>query len=384
MIYLDHNATSPMRPEAAEACRHVLDGIHGNPSSVHGPGRSARAVLDSVRREIAGYVGLHDSQVIFTSGGTESNATALNGILSRYDSGTLLVSQIEHPSVLEMAHLHSKQGVVVETIPVDGSGVIQPEKVEEMLQQANAPRAVSVMHANNETGVLQPIAAITGVCRKMGVPLHVDAVQSLGKLDPERERDAFAADLVSISAHKIGGPKGVGALLVDKALSLEPLIAGGGQERNRRSGTENLIGVAGFGAALRQSAVTGDQERLQMQNQRDWLQSELESALPDLLVFGSDVERLPNTLALALPGILGETLVMRMDLEGFAVGSGSACSSGKQKGSHVLQAMGVAAEISSGLLRISVGWNTTRQEVEQFRDRFIRIVTEIRAMSPIF
>lgn len=340
--YLDHNATSPLRPEAKAAMLAAME-QGGNASSVHGEGRAARKLLDDAREQVARAVGVIPPMVVFTSGGSEANNMALKGAAV----DRLLVSAVEHPSALEAA---KASGRPVETIPVDGSGVIDLAALEKMLK---GPKAlVSVMLANNETGVVQPIAEVVRLTQAEGALVHADAVQGLGKVPVNA--GLLGVDMMTLSAHKAGGPVGAGALVIRDGLAVEPLVHGGGQELRRRAGTENLVALAGFGAVA------------QMQMHVRALRDRLEEALDGAVIFGRGVARLPNTTCFAFPGMNAETLLMGFDLDGIAVSSGSACSSGKVAKSHVLAAMGVAPEISQAAIRVSLGWNTTDNHIDHF------------------
>jgi len=339
--YLDHNATAPLRPEAKQAMLAALD-AGGNASSVHAEGRAARKLLDDARDQVARAVGVIAPMVVFTSGGSEANNLALKGATVE----RLIVSAIDHPAVLEAAKASGKP---VEVIPVDGNGVVDLAALEALLK---GPRAlVSVMLANNETGVIQPVAEIARMAQ--GHLVHTDAVQALGKVPVNF--GLLGVDMMTLSAHKLGGPVGAGALIVRDGLALEPLIHGGGQELRRRAGTENIPAIAGFGAVA----------QMKLQNCKA-LRDRLEAALEGAVIFGREVERLPNTTCFAYPGMNAETLLMGFDLEGIAVSSGSACSSGKVAKSHVLSAMGAAPEISKAAIRVSLGWDTTENHIDHF------------------
>jgi cysteine desulfurase len=355
--YLDHNATSPLKPAAKLA---ILDALAraGNASSVHAEGRIARALIDDAREAVAGAVGAAPQMLLFTSGGSEANNLALKGI----GVERLLVSAIEHPSILETARASGK---AVEVIPVDGNGIVDLESLERML--AVGPKAlVSVMLANNETGVIQPMREVVKVARRRGALVHSDSVQAFGKIPVNF--GVLGVDLMSLSAHKLGGPVGVGALLVRDGIGLEPLIHGGGQELRRRAGTENVPAISGFAAAVADNPL----------NVRD-LRDRLESELEDAVIVGSMVDRLPNTTCVAWPGVDAETLLMAFDLDGFAISSGSACSSGKVAKSHVLSAMRLSADIVAGAIRVSLGWNTTQEDVDRFIAAAKIIITRLRA-----
>lgn len=359
-VYLDWNATTPLRREAREAMAAALD-VCGNPSSVHAEGRKARRLIEDARLALAEAVGALPRNVVFTSGGTEANALALAPGLRR-GSGVpvqrLLVSAIEHASVLAGGRFHAEE---IRTIGVNRSGLIDLERLRAALQDG-PPALVSVMLANNETGAVQPVSAVSTIVHAAGGLLHVDAIQGFGKIPMDIK--AIGADLVTLSGHKVGGPKGVGAIaLADGVAGLEPLLRGGGQERGRRAGTEDVAGIAGFGAAAKAAmgALEGDGGHLEQ------LRNRLESGLrqtPGMMVFSDDVPRLPNTTLFAVPGLKAETAVIGFDLEGIAVSSGSACSSGKVQPSHVLQAMGFGRELAEAAVRLSLGWSTTSDDVE--------------------
>jgi cysteine desulfurase len=337
--YLDHNATSPLRPMALDAMVEALQ-TGGNPSSVHRPGRAARARVDKARKQVASLVGALPGEVIFTSGGTEANNMALRGA----GRARVLVSAIEHDSVL-------KAVPGAELIPVDGNGVVDLAALERLLP--GAPALVSVMQANNETGVIQPIGEIVRLARAAGALVHCDAVQAAGKIRVDLH--GLGVDYLSLSAHKLGGPTGVGALVARAAAPLAPDRVGGGQEAWRRAGTENVAGIAGFGAAAEASRHGLDVSAL-----RD----RIEAALPGR-VYGALAPRLPNTTCIAMPGVPAETQVMGLDLAGVAVSAGSACSSGKVTRSAVLTAMGIDTAEAATAIRISCGWNTIFEDIER-------------------
>jgi len=372
--YFDHNASSPLRPQARDAMLAALE-LTGNASSVHAEGRTARAMIEDAREKVAQLVGARPAQVVFTSGGTESNVLALSpGWLSKLPGfdrsyARLFTSAIEHPCVFQGGGFSGDQ---IARLPVTRDGVVDLEAAEAAISEHaadnGAPFMVSVMSANNETGAIQPVAALGEIVRAAGGVLHCDAVQSAGRVPLDVA--ALGADLVSVSAHKFGGPKGVGALIVarDELHDPTPVMHGGGQERGRRAGTENIAAIAGFGAAaeavmheLETGCGIGAVDRL-----RDRLERELRSIAPDAWVAADGAPRLPNTTCVAVQCLHGETLVIAMDLEGIAVSAGSACSSGKVERSHVLDAMGMDNETASGAIRISLGWNSSEAECERF------------------
>jgi cysteine desulfurase len=358
-IYLDWNATAPLRPEAKAAMAEAWD-LCGNPSSVHAEGRQARKLMEAAREAIAGAVGAMPRNVIFTSGGTEANALALIPGLRRGSGAAerLLISAIEHASVLSGGRFFPE---AIERVGVKRSGVLDLDQLRLALE-GRPPTLVSVMLANNETGAVQPVAEAAALVHAAGGLLHVDAIQAFGKIP--LDINAMNADLMTLSAHKIGGPKGVGAVVMAEGLTgLEPLLRGGGQELGRRAGTENVAGIAGFGAAARAAmgALPGDAGRVA--DLRDRLEDSLRQT-PELIVFSADVQRLPNTVLFAVPGVRAETAVIGFDLAGIAVSSGSACSSGKVQPSHVLEAMGFDAGLAQGAVRLSLGWSTSGAEVD--------------------
>jgi cysteine desulfurase len=359
-VYLDWNATTPLRPEARQAMAVAWD-VAGNPSSVHAEGRQARRLVEDARDAVAAAVSARRQDVVFSSGGTEANALALTPGLRRAGGEPvrrLLVSAIEHASVLSGGRFAAE---AIGTIKVRASGLVDLDHLRERLSEGD-PALVSVMLANNETGAIQPIGDIADIVRAAGGLLHVDAIQGLGKIP--FDINSVKADLITLSAHKIGGPKGVGAVVVSEDVQgLEPLLRGGGQEMGRRAGTENVAGIAAFGAAARaaMAALQGDAERLQ--NLRGRLEAGL-ACTPGMILLAADVPRLPNTTLFTVPGLKAETAVIGFDLGGIAVSSGSACSSGKVQPSHVLAAMGFGRELAEGAVRLSLGWSTSEADID--------------------
>jgi cysteine desulfurase len=348
---MDYNATAPVRPEAAAAIAEVLRTV-GNASSVHSFGRLARGRVETAREQVAALVGARPEQVTFTSGGTEANNLALAGI----DRPRLCVSAGEHDSVMQTAPR-------AERIALDSEGRVDLNALSRFLAADRRPALVSVMLANNETGVIQPLAEVVALAREHGALVHSDGVQAAGKIPVDMT--ALGVDLLSLSAHKLGGPQGVGALVVTEGVALGPLIRGGGQERARRGGTENLAGIAGFGAAA--EAAAGDLEgAARLSVQRDRLEQDLREMAPEARVFGAGALRLANTSCFAVPGLAGETQVMALDLAGVAVSAGSACSSGKVRASHVLRAMGASKLEAGSAIRVSLGWRSEAGDIERF------------------
>jgi len=329
----------------------------GNASSVHAEGRAARKILDDAREALGFALGCLPQMIIFTASGTEANNLALRGV----GAERILVSAVEHPSVLAAAKASGKP---VDLIPVDGEGRVDLAALERMLVGPNV--LVSVMLANNETGVIQPIVNVVTLARKAGAIVHVDAVQGLGRIPVNF--GLLGCDLMTVAAHKMGGPVGAGALVVRDGLAVEPLLVGGGQELRRRAGTENLAAIAGFAAVAREKTMDVME-----------LRKSLESSLQGAVVLGGGADRLPNTVCFAMPGFRAETLLMNFDLAGVAVSSGSACSSGKVGRSHVLEAMGVAPELAASAIRVSLGWNSTADDVQHFADVWKQLVERQKA-----
>ncbi|RJF76235.1 cysteine desulfurase family protein [Rhodopseudomonas palustris] len=361
-VYLDWNATTPLRPEALAAMTAALE-LAGNPSSIHAEGRAARGLVEQARAAVAAAVGASARDVVFTSGGTEAIMLALTpGLrIGSQPVERLLVSAIEHAAVLSGGRFAREQIEVVEVTP---EGVLNLDHLRQLLAEG-PPALMSLMLANNETGALQPVEQASEIVHAAGGMLHVDAIQALGKV-PLRIKE-LGAELMSLSAHKIGGPKGVGALVLGADVQgLEPLLRGGGQEFGRRAGTENVAGIAGFGAAVSAALPTMVEDMARVEELRDRLEKGLRQTEGSLggFVIAESVARLPNTTLFAVPGLRAETAVIGFDLAGVAVSSGSACSSGKVQPSHVLQAMGYGPELAQSAIRISLGWSSSESDIE--------------------
>jgi cysteine desulfurase len=384
-IYLDWNATAPLCEQAKAAVAAAMD-VAGNPSSVHGEGRAARQIIEKARESVAALTGAEPKNVVFTSGGTEANVLALTPQITDGNDTrireSLLISAIEHPSVGAGGRFKPEQ---IQTFAVDARGVADLSDLQAKiapLQAAGKGFLVSLMHANNETGVIQPVEQAAEIVHAAGGLLHVDAVQSAGKISCDIK--ALGADLMTVTAHKIGGPQGAGALIkARQSLALAPLLAGGGQERGARAGTENAIGIAGFGAAAAEALTNLPSYRAHAGALRDALEAALRALAPETVVFGAGLDtaqtatRLPNTTLFALRGIKAETALIAMDLAGFAISSGSACSSGKVSASHVLRAMGVTDELAACALRLSVGPATTRAGIDAFLQAWSKHVANL-------
>lgn len=360
--YLDYNATNPVKPEIAEAMAAALLQV-GNPSSVHRHGRLARRLLDDAREDVALLLGAAPREIVFTSGGTEANNLALSLAMSGGPVTRLLVSSIEHASVLDVARSHPVECVL---IPCTKEGIVDLDALRSLLSEPspNGGRTlVCVMLVNNETGIVQPVREACEMAHEAGALFHCDAVQAVGKM--EFSWSDLDVDMMSVSAHKFGGPTGVGALVVKDALTLTPSIRGGGQEEGRRGGTQNVPGIVGFGRA----AALARRDMMVLREiglWRDGLEEEVAEIAPDAVFFGRDAPRIPTTTCFALPGLSAETQVIALDLAGVSVSAGAACSSGKVTASHVLTAMGASAEEAASAIRISFGWASGEQDVDRF------------------
>ncbi len=378
--YLDHNATTPLDPAVLEAMLPWLTERFGNASSRHEYGRAARAAVDEARQRVASAVGAHPTEVVFTSGGSEANNLLIKGTATPLPPGNLVVSAVEHPCVLRPAEQLARLGWGLRKIAVDGDGRIDPADYSDAL--LSRPSLVSVMMANNETGVLQDVSALAGAARSAGAHFHTDAVQALGKLAIDfRALNAAGVQAMTLSAHKASGPKGAAALVLDKRLDLKPLVAGGGHERGLRSGTENVPAIVGFGVACELAVARLAEQPSRLRRLRD----RLENGLIGLgaIVFARRAERLPNTTYFAIPDIDGETLVGKLDRAGFAVASGAACSSANPEPSHVLAAMGVAPEIARGAVRVSLGRGNDEQQIDRFLGALLETVSRLKQLTAV-
>jgi cysteine desulfurase len=371
MPYCDHNATAPLRPEAREALERAFS-LTGNPSSVHAGGRAARALTEAAREAVARLTAAKPEAVIFTSGATEANALALWGAVeAAADTGKpiarLLISAIEHKSILKTAEVIAARvaGIRLDIVPVTGDdGVVNVGALAALLEDEGRA-LVAVMAANNETGVIQPVAEISRLCRKAGALSLVDAVTAAGKT----ALNAGLCDYMTLSAHKLGAPQGVGALILGEDAPLSPQLVGGGQQKGLRAGTENISGIAGFGAVAK-TALSNEEECVRVGAIRDAFEHALKSALPDAVILGANAPRLPNTSNVGLPGLSAENVVIALDLDGVMVSSGSSCSSGKIATSHVLVAMGMN-DLSS--IRVSFGWNSKPEDADAVVASLIKI-----------
>jgi cysteine desulfurase len=363
-VYLDHNATTAISPEVLEAMLPYLEGRFGNPSSIHAYGQEAKSALYDARESVSSLINASPNELLFTSGGTESDNLAILGVLEAAEGGRrhLIASSVEHHAVWNLMRALAKKSCPVTLLKVDRNGVVDPQELKRAMRDDTL--LVSIMHANNETGVLQPVEELSRVTHNGGAYFHTDAVQSVGKIPVDVK--ALGVDMLTLSGHKIYGPKGVGALYVRRGVKLRPMFRGGGQERSRRPGTENLPGIVGLGRAseIAQSALGTDNERIA--ELRDHLERAVLETITEVAVNGAGAPRTSNTTSLSFAHIEGETLTIALDLNGFAVSTGAACSSGSVEPSHVLQAMGLGTERVQSSIRVSLGKSTTRSEIDSF------------------
>jgi cysteine desulfurase len=377
-VYLDSNATTPMRPEVVAAMMPVFMEQFGNPSSIHWFGQHAKSLIDAARKQVASLINAETSEIVFVSGGTEADNFAIRGIAAK--GGHIITSTIEHHAVMHTCKDLEKQGVSVTWLPVSKDGIIDPDDVRKALRPETV--LITVMHANNEIGTIQPIEEIAAIATEADVYLHSDGVQSTGKIPVDVKK--LGVDFYSISAHKIHGPKGVGALFVKKGTTLKPLLTGGGHERNRRSGTENVPGLVGFGEAARLARQDLATEMSRVRERRDRLESELMSRIEFIQINGQKAPRLPNTSNIMVDYAEGEGLVISLDLKGVAVSTGSACSSGSLEPSHVLTAIGKTPDEAHGSLRFSLSSMTTDEEIDYVVSVLPGIVERLRELSPYY
>ncbi len=380
-IYLDHNATTPLVPAALEKMTAAARDTWGNASSVHHFGQQAKAVLDEARAAVAALLGAEPSEVVFTAGGTEGDNAAIRGAVEAMEPGGrrhLVVSAIEHEAVLQTAKSLARRGFAVSQLPVGSGGVVDPGALAALVTDSTA--LVSVMHANNEIGTLQDVAALAAVARARGALFHTDAVQTAGKMPVDVA--ALGVDLLSISAHKFGGPKGTGALWIRRGVRVQPFVTGGRQERNRRSGTENVPAIAGMGAAADYARQHAADAAPRVAALRDRLEQGILDQVPGASVNGDRAARVPNTTNISFDRVESESLLIALDLEGIAVSSGSACSSGTLEPSHVLKAMGFPHHRTLNSLRFSLGSTTTEAEVDHVLAVLPGLVEKLRRLAP--
>ncbi len=386
-VYLDHNATTPLHPEVQEAIKEAMP-EYGNPSSIHSRGRRARELVEEARERVASFIGAEPAELMFVGSGSEGNNTVLSTItcqgpncgVGSIENTGLVTTSIEHPCILETSHCLVRKGVKVTTAPVGSEGRLDLDQLDSLITPGTA--LVSVMLANNETGTLQDIRSISVIAHRAGALMHSDAVQGVGKI-PVNVRD-LDVDFLTLSAHKLYGPKGVGALYIRSGVPFCPLIHGGHQERGRRAGTENTLGIVGFGKAIETRALEMDDERIRLTSLREMLKSGIESTIPDISFNGSQTETLQTTLNVSFEGAEGESILLYLDMMGVEVSTGSACASGSTDPSHVLVAMGIAPEYMHGSIRMSMGRSTTREDIEYVLEVLPGVIGKLRKMSTTY
>lgn len=381
-VYLDHAATTPVHPEVVEVMRYYMLQDWGNPSSIHSFGREARAGVDEARAKLAALIRADPEEIVFTGGGTEADNMAIKGTAweLRNKGDHIITSAVEHHAVLHTVEWLEKQGFRATYLPVDEYGMVDPGDVERAITSSTI--LVSIMAANNEVGTVQPVAEIARICREKGVRFHTDAVQAVGQLPIDVH--ALGVDLLSLSAHKIYGPKGVGALYVRRGVRLTPLLHGGAHERKRRAGTEGVPGIVGLGKAAELARLEFDQRVEHYRRVRDLLWERIRERVPEVRLNGHPTERLPNNLNLSVLYVEGESMLLNLDMKGIAASSGSACTSGSLEPSHVLLAMGIPHEVAHGSLRMTVGVSTTEEDTAYVAESLGEIVDRLRAMSPLW
>jgi cysteine desulfurase len=379
-VYLDNNATTPVDPSVVEAMASFYLENYGNASSVHSYGQKARAAVEEAREAVADLIGASSREIVFTSGGTEADNLALKGIAARYGSpgNKIITVKTEHPAILKTSELLERQGFRVTYLDVDHNGITSIEAVEDEIDENTL--LISMMYANNETGTIQPLADIASLARENGIFFHTDAVQGIGKTAVDvRELNV---DLLSLSAHKFHGPKGVGALFVRDGVDLEPVMLGGSHERKRRGGTENVPGIVGLGKACRRADECRESFQTLAGKLRDRLEKGLRERIPDIVVNGADALRLPHVSNISFKGVQGESLLIGLDIEGIAVSTGAACSSGSVSPSHVLTAMGLPKESINGAIRFSLGRMSVEEDIEYLLEVAPAVVARMREMTP--
>ena len=378
-VYLDHNASTPVHPEVVAEMLPYFADVFGNPSSVHGFGRAAREAVDTARERIAGFLGATPEEIVFTSGGTESDNFGVKGLAWARGRGHIITSQIEHHAVLRTCQALEGDGFAVTYLAVDQYGQVDPDDVKRAIRSDTV--AISIMHANSEVGTIQPVAAIGAIARAHGIPFHVDAVQTVGKV--ELDPGAFGIDVMSFSAHKIYGPKGVAGTYIRKGTRMVAVQHGGEHERRRRAGTENVPGIVGFGKAVEIRARDMRDEASRVAALRDRLWQGIRERVPEVRLNGHPTERLPGTANIGFRHVESESIVLGLDLKGIAVSAGSACTSGNVEPSHVLVAMGVPLDWAMGAVRVSLGRSTTAADIDYVNECVEPIVLKLRRAMPV-
>lgn len=381
-VYLDYNSTTPVDPAVVAVMAEHMTETYGNPSSVHSMGQKAKALMEAAREKIASFLGAEPSEIYFTSGGTEADNLAFKGAAAaaQRKGNHLITSQIEHHAVLESGHFLEKNGYEVSYLGCDGDGVVSVEELKQTLKMGTT--VVSVMMANNDTGVIQPVKQMAELCRDAGVLFHTDAVQAIGKM-PVNVKD-LGVDMLSLSAHKFYGPKGIGVLYVRRGVRLTPLFHGGAHEKRKRAGTENLVSILGMTKAMELVTSRIGSEHERMSEHGAYFIDKVQAAVPEVYLNGSRNNRVPSTVNLSFNGVEGESIILSLDLKGIAVSSGSACTSGSLEASHVLKAMHVDELLAQGSIRFSMGHCTTREELDYTVSVLPEIIERLRSMSAAY
>jgi cysteine desulfurase len=377
MIYLDHSATTPVDPRVFEAMKPYLTEYPWNPSSIYRAGQDVRKAVEDAREKMAEILNAQPKEIIFTSGGTESDNTAIKGVALNRGSGHIITSAIEHPAVMKVVEWLEKRGFSATYVPVDADGLVDPDDVKKALRSDTI--IISIMHANNEIGTIQPIAEIASLAHQREILFHTDAVQTVGKMPVDVQ--ALGIDLLSLSAHKFYGPKGIGVLYVKKGVRFDPCVHGGHQERGRRGGTEDVAGIVGMGKAAEVAASEMTEEQERVKDLRDKLETGLKERITEIGFNGHREKRLCSIANICVSYVEGEAMLLNLDFHGIAASSGSACTSGSLEPSHVLLAIGLPAEIAHGSLRFSLGRGTAREDIEKVLEVLPPIVEKLRAMS---
>lgn len=379
MIYLDNAASTPIHKQVIEEMIPFLQEQFGNPSSIHKYGRSTQRAIQNARKQIANLINAEPSEILITSGGTESNNTALFGIGETKKGTHIIISSIEHDAILEPCKILEKKGFEITRIHVDKSGMINPQDIEDSISSKTC--LVSIMYANNEVGTIQPIEEISKICHQKNIPFHTDAIQAVGKVELDVKK--FGIDMLSVSSHKINGPKGVGALYIKKGIEIEPFIYGGGQEHGMRSGTENVASIVGFGKACQLAKENLEKNTTYLKRLQSKLITKILEEIPQVSLNGHKDQRIPNNTHFTFLGVNGEDLIIKLDENGIAASTGSACSVHVQKESHVLQAMGFSHDEITGSLRLTVGIMNTESEIEKTVEILKKVVKDLRGFSPL-
>jgi cysteine desulfurase len=381
-IYLDHNATTPVHPEVFEAMLPYYKDKFGNASSIHSFGREAKVALEESREKVAKFINASPQEIYFTCGGTESDNLAIKGIAfaNRKKGKHIITSKIEHHAVLESCKFLEKEGFEITYLPVDKYGFVDPDELKKAIRKDTV--LVSIMHVNNEVGTIQPLEELCKITKEKGAYFHTDAVQSVGKMPVDVQK--LNVDMLSMSGHKIYGPKGVGAIYIRKGTRITSWSHGGSHERSRRAGTENVPGIVGLAKTVEIAQRDMEQQSQQMKNLTEAFYQKVTHAIPDVILNGHLEKRIPNTLNLSFKAVEGESVILSLDLKGVAVASGSACTSGTLEPSHVLSAMGISPEIAQGAIRFSFGRENTMEDVEYVVGVLPEIVSRLRAMSPLY